>query len=72
MGFGGGDTPEAGREFAARHGLSFPNLYDEARDAWGTLGVSGQPAWTLYDAGGALLGRGAGAIVAEKIRALLP
>lgn len=56
----------------ANHGLSFPNLYDETREAWGALGVSGQPAWVLYDTGGVLLGRGAGAIVAEEIRALLP
>ncbi len=72
MGFGGGDTLEAGREFVAKHGLSFPNLYDEARETWGALGVSGQPAWVLYDAGGALLGRGAGSIVADDILALLP
>lgn len=72
VGFGGGDSTEAGVAFVAEHGLSFPNLFDESRDLWDQLGVSGQPAWILYGADGALLGRGAGAVVATEIAALVP
>lgn len=55
-----------------KHGLTFPNLYDESRDAWNELGIPAQPAWALYDRTGALLGRGAGAIAVAKVEALLP
>ena len=47
-------------------------LFDEEREVWAALGVSGQPVWLLYDAGGSLLGRGAGAIAVAEVEALLP
>lgn len=72
VGFGGGDTPEAGREFVSKHGLTFPNLFDESRDAWNELGIPAQPAWALYNETGMLLGRGAGAVSAATVLGLLP
>lgn len=71
VGFGGGDTPDAGRAFVEKHGLSFEMLYDEDRSVWNELGFSSQPAWALYDANGVELGRGAGALDPDRVRALL-
>ncbi len=71
VGFGGGDSVEAGEKFVAEHGLSFRNFYDEGRADWGKFGVAKQPAWVLYDASGAELGRGSGAVTQAQVDELL-
>lgn len=71
VGFGGGDTVEEGTAFVREHGLSFRNLYEEERGSWVDFGVSGQPAWVLYDVDGSELGRGAGAVSEAQLQPLL-
>lgn len=42
------------QEFVDRHGLTFPNVNDDAGDVFQAFGVLGQPAWAFSDGRGGI------------------
>lgn len=53
--------------FVARHGLTFPMLWDQGFESWQSFGITSQPSLVLVDAEGKELTRYRGEITeAEK------
>lgn len=65
------DSEQNSRGFVARHGLTFPNLYDENGDIARAYGFTSQPYTAWIDAAGNVIRQGRGPTAEAEFRRLI-